>query len=505
MFKTRDKFIPYRNSPLTKILKASISGSSRVALILCINPLARHSSETLSTLRLGVNAKKIVNKIQKNKGKTFGEKELARLIGEINQKIILLKNPLPSEGKSEEAEETLIRLEEQKRVFEQRLEDLVSKGLFRTKVNESLIRNIQEKKEHFLMRNVGLIQLPFIYKKISLENLLKGSFSFGGDSLISENQTSNQETQKHEERDLVLVKRIKHVERELNHKESEKSELQSKLLRLERKEFTLRQRNKKHRKEKKVSQKELKVLESILAFYHLKNEEPLEELDSSILESVEANLTKLLDNIKLEKQTRALRNSENVIIPTENVKNIRKRANEFEMKEVQKAFETVYERNLETRKGPGPKKVQLNEESLKRTPMLAQMELETPRKQEETQIQSFEARLAQIQENLRSIKKSITKPEDNRENQGFNPFNSFFFDRVSASQSTKGDFMSQKAFRIGLEDDEFFENKENGGNISNNHANPSQIGELKKRLSKEAEQVAHSHFLIQQGLIGRYY
>ena len=34
--------IPYRNSPLTKILKVSLGGNSRTAIILCITPSMRH-------------------------------------------------------------------------------------------------------------------------------------------------------------------------------------------------------------------------------------------------------------------------------------------------------------------------------------------------------------------------------------------------------------------------------------------------------------------------------
>ena len=34
--------IPYRNSPLTKILKVSLGGNSRTAIILCITPAMRH-------------------------------------------------------------------------------------------------------------------------------------------------------------------------------------------------------------------------------------------------------------------------------------------------------------------------------------------------------------------------------------------------------------------------------------------------------------------------------
>lgn len=38
MGKNETNFIPYRNSPLTKILKNSLGGNSKTAIILCVNP-----------------------------------------------------------------------------------------------------------------------------------------------------------------------------------------------------------------------------------------------------------------------------------------------------------------------------------------------------------------------------------------------------------------------------------------------------------------------------------
>ena len=58
--------IPYRNSPLTKILKTSLGGNSRTAIILCITPSMRHAEQTTSTLRFGQNAKKIRCKVRAN-------------------------------------------------------------------------------------------------------------------------------------------------------------------------------------------------------------------------------------------------------------------------------------------------------------------------------------------------------------------------------------------------------------------------------------------------------
>ena len=58
--------IPFRNSPLTKILKTSLGGNSRTAIILCITPSIKQIEQTTSTLRFGQNAKKIRNKVVTN-------------------------------------------------------------------------------------------------------------------------------------------------------------------------------------------------------------------------------------------------------------------------------------------------------------------------------------------------------------------------------------------------------------------------------------------------------
>lgn len=58
--------IPFRNSPLTKILRSSLGGNSRTAVVLCVNPIYSHLEQTLSTIRFGLSAKKIQNKISAN-------------------------------------------------------------------------------------------------------------------------------------------------------------------------------------------------------------------------------------------------------------------------------------------------------------------------------------------------------------------------------------------------------------------------------------------------------
>lgn len=66
----RQEHIPFRNSPLTKILKTSLGGNSRTAIILCITPSLKQVEQTYSTLRFGQNAKKIKNKVAANTQQT---------------------------------------------------------------------------------------------------------------------------------------------------------------------------------------------------------------------------------------------------------------------------------------------------------------------------------------------------------------------------------------------------------------------------------------------------
>ncbi|TFK08397.1 ubiquitin-conjugating enzyme E2 variant 1 isoform d [Platysternon megacephalum] len=57
----RKCFIPYRDSVLTWLLKESLGGNSKTAMIATISPTAAHVEETLSTLRYASQARNIVN------------------------------------------------------------------------------------------------------------------------------------------------------------------------------------------------------------------------------------------------------------------------------------------------------------------------------------------------------------------------------------------------------------------------------------------------------------
>ncbi len=55
--------VPYRNNPLTKILKSSLGGNNKTCIILCISPAKSQFEHSMLTLKFGMNARKIENKV----------------------------------------------------------------------------------------------------------------------------------------------------------------------------------------------------------------------------------------------------------------------------------------------------------------------------------------------------------------------------------------------------------------------------------------------------------
>ena len=57
--KKKKEFVPYRDSVLTWLLKESLGGNSKTAMIAAISPADINFDETLSTLRYADRAKRI--------------------------------------------------------------------------------------------------------------------------------------------------------------------------------------------------------------------------------------------------------------------------------------------------------------------------------------------------------------------------------------------------------------------------------------------------------------
>ncbi|XP_073249049.1 uncharacterized protein [Porites lutea] len=85
------KFIPYRDSVLTWLLKDSLGGNSKTIMIATISPADVNYAETLSTLRYANRAKNIINK------PTVNEDPNVKLIRDLRAQIETLKNMISPE------------------------------------------------------------------------------------------------------------------------------------------------------------------------------------------------------------------------------------------------------------------------------------------------------------------------------------------------------------------------------------------------------------------------
>ncbi|KAI9287583.1 hypothetical protein BC943DRAFT_345926 [Umbelopsis sp. AD052] len=86
--KQKEVFIPYRDSVLTWLLKDSLGGNSKTAMVAAISPASDNYEETLSTLRYADQAKRIKNKAVVN------EDPNAKLIRELKEELDLLRDKL---------------------------------------------------------------------------------------------------------------------------------------------------------------------------------------------------------------------------------------------------------------------------------------------------------------------------------------------------------------------------------------------------------------------------
>uniref|UniRef100_A0A7N9ALR7 Kinesin-like protein n=1 Tax=Mastacembelus armatus TaxID=205130 RepID=A0A7N9ALR7_9TELE len=108
----KSKFVPYRDSVLTWLLKDSLGGNSRTAMVATISPAADNYDETLSTLRYADRAKNIVNHAIVN------EDPNARIIRELREEVEKLREQL-TEAESMKAPELKERLEESEKLIQE--------------------------------------------------------------------------------------------------------------------------------------------------------------------------------------------------------------------------------------------------------------------------------------------------------------------------------------------------------------------------------------------------
>ncbi|VDM24955.1 unnamed protein product [Toxocara canis] len=109
----KQKFVPYRDSVLTWLLKDNLGGNSRTVMVATISPSADNYEETLSTLRYADRAKKIVNHAIVN------EDPNAKVIRELREEVEQLRAQINQTVREHnETEELRERLAESERLVE---------------------------------------------------------------------------------------------------------------------------------------------------------------------------------------------------------------------------------------------------------------------------------------------------------------------------------------------------------------------------------------------------
>lgn len=91
----RGKFIPYRDSKLTRILKESLGGNTQTIMIACISPSSSALEETLNTLKYAERARNIKNKVVQNTKEVEAHvSEYKDIINSLRQEIEFLKSQI---------------------------------------------------------------------------------------------------------------------------------------------------------------------------------------------------------------------------------------------------------------------------------------------------------------------------------------------------------------------------------------------------------------------------
>ena len=93
------KFVPYRDSKLTRVLQESLGGNSLTTLIVTISPSWLNQNESMSTLRFGQRAKLIKNKVIANTQQSV--KELLMKLNKAYDRIKILEEIIDKKGLDE--------------------------------------------------------------------------------------------------------------------------------------------------------------------------------------------------------------------------------------------------------------------------------------------------------------------------------------------------------------------------------------------------------------------
>jgi len=296
-----DVVIPYRNSPLTKILKSSLGGNSRTAIILCINPCFSQIDQSLSTLKFGLNAKKIENKIQANVTSNDSSELLKNLLKECEKRIEdLQREKCLDKSTSGALIKAIQHLQDQKNMLLEKLELMRKIELLPNRpieITKAMVGGGKDTKQGDLYcANVGILHVLTPPEK-SDESL---------EYELEEKQQAYDLLKNAKLQNSLLMERIRVMEENFKRVEKEKDEMAKELQKsqnlMKKKNIWIDNLKRTIRQNRIENDK----YQDIVNLYHNKDLEKLKELPNKTLVKIEQNLLTLLDSVKFQKAFRLL-------------------------------------------------------------------------------------------------------------------------------------------------------------------------------------------------------
>ena len=315
-------FIPYRNSPLTKILKNSIGGNAKTAIMICINPALSNLEQSLSSLNFGNLAAKIQNKVKKNQiVKPENDPALQNLLREYKNKIEVMENEFAVQNNKANYgfQNKIDLLEKNKKVMKKKYNNLLS-------LTQSFMNRFQKdfyvEKKFENIKNCGDVDF-FVIKKGKKLNELKRIFKVN--NFFEDNKDYTKQLFKE---DLIISQKNKI-------KELQKKNLDTKIL-LENINYKLKIQKEKSFEIKKENLDLIKILNLFLN----KDFKLLENFQKENKENLIENSLNFIENLKTDIINKKLRSFNNEFIlsykknqnPNISIKNLRNLINNLKEK-----------------------------------------------------------------------------------------------------------------------------------------------------------------------------
>ena len=194
--------IPYRDSKLTRILQDSLGGNSKTVLIIAMSPSSYNAPESLSTMRFGMRAKSIENKVTVNQTRSPEELEALleraeKAIDAQGAQIQALQAELKSQtsggtgelssaaevARSEAQQKIIVQLQADVSQLTQELEEERTEGQRKDSESMALVQRVKEKEK--LLAEAGELlreaQKHYETQRIKSDQLLREKAALEGD------------------------------------------------------------------------------------------------------------------------------------------------------------------------------------------------------------------------------------------------------------------------------------------------------------------------------------